>query len=242
MEMTSHGWRFRLQGDVADLEQMATLFETGPIRVTREDGEFWMQSAEIDSVADHSEAQEAAESALKTLNGVSLFRVENTGRVSLDGDAEHFEASGQLKKYVSPSGVQLTTRTGIMGVLINGKPVPPQENPMLTVALRTPHVDQVLRLYGARELDWRDLYFILEVIETDIGTTVDEKGTAKAEGKAWTSDDTRELFRHTANNKGAIGDLARHGTDEEPPKHPLPLPEARLLIRGLVDRWVHEAA
>jgi hypothetical protein len=43
---------------------------------------------------------------------------------------------------------------------------------MLTAAQTNPHVVQVFRLYGSREADWRDLYFILEVIETDLGTTV----------------------------------------------------------------------
>ncbi len=225
------GWFFQLQGEIVDLEQLATLFEPGALRVTRQGGEFWMQSADVDALTNPQEAREAAESALKTLNGISAFRVEGTGRVSL-GRAEYLDASGRRNTFVFLQGIRSTMRMGIPSILINGEPVRPREDPMLTVALRNPDVDQVLRLYGSREPDWRDLYFILTVVETEIGVTVAKKG--------WISDAERTRFRRTANSKRAIGDLSRHGEDYEPPDRPIPLHDARRLITEVVERWIQE--
>ena len=225
-------WFFELVGDAADLEQMAKLFEVGAVQVVkRDDGKFWMRSADLDAIIDHRDAREVAEPALKMLNGISGLRVANTGRASL-GSAVHVDDAGKLNIVVFVTGIAATTRTGMVGVLIDGKPVPPKEDAILTIALRYPAVDQVLRLYGSREPDWRDLYFILTAVEAEIGGKVSKRG--------WISDKERTRFTRTANSKHAIGDFARHGEDIPAPDHPYTLPDARQLIRGIVERWIQE--
>jgi hypothetical protein len=228
------GWFFQLKGDRSDLEQAATLFEAGATRVAREGDEFWMRSAESDAFAppDHLTAQSAAEIALEVLNGISFLRVQNTGRLTL-GRAEYGEASAPRSIFLIIGGVQLTARVGSPTVTVGGQPSQPREDPWLTVASQNAHVAEAMRLYGSREPDWRDLYFILELVEEEIGMTASRKG--------WTTNNVRQLFRRTADNRAVLGNLARHGTSRKPPpKHPMALPDARRLIRTIVERWVNE--
>jgi hypothetical protein len=223
------GWFFQLKGEGSDLEQAATLFEAGEICVTREGDEFWMRSTALDALSDHGEAHRAAEAKLEILNGVSLLRVQNTGRLTL-GRAEYGEASAPRNIFVRIGGVQVTTRVGIPTVSISGRPAPPREDSILKAANKNADVAEVMRIYGSREPDWRDLYWILEAVEKDIGMTVSKK--------RWISTGDRELFRRTANSRGALGNLARHGkSTTPPPKRPMPLSEARGLIRVVVELW-----
>lgn len=189
-----------------------------------------MQSDAIDAIDDFEEARGSADGMIKTLNGISVLRVKNTGFVSV-GSIERIGESGRRDLYVTPAPARMTTRVGIPRVLIGGVPVSAEE-PFLKLALTDAEVDQVLRLYGSRVPDWRDLYFVLELIEKEVGSTVDKKG--------WIGKSDRDLFTHTANSRTALGDLARHGGKRfAAPKKSLTLMEARGLIAAVVERWLH---
>jgi hypothetical protein len=222
-------WRFELQGDAQDLQQLASLFDEGPVSVSREGDQFWMRSETIDRIEDAGEAREEAEGLVMTLNGISVLRVQNTGFVRL-GSIRRLHDSGREDLYVFPEPVRIL-RTGIVKVLINGKPVPSQEGRVLSAVDQDPDLVQVLRLYGSRVPDWRDLYFILEAAEEAIGCEVHEKG--------WVSKAERERFTATVQNRRAIGNLARHGhTKFAPPAKPMTLPEARELTAQVVGSWM----
>jgi hypothetical protein len=130
------------------------------------------------------------------------------------GRAEYGEPLASRSIFLMVGGIQVTTRVGIPSVTVRGQQAQPREDPMLTVASKNAHVAEALRLYGSREPDWRDLYFILELVEEEIGKTVSRKG--------WVPENVRDLFRRTANNSTVLGNLARHGSRKKPPpKHPM---------------------
>jgi hypothetical protein len=213
-----------------DLEQLAMLFGEGTVRVSAQGDRFWMASNAIDLIEDAGEAYGEAEGLLKTVNGASVLRVQNTGLVRL-GSMRRID-KGRDDIYVVPQSARLTMRTGIVKVLIDGKPIPAQEGRILVAADQDPNLEQVLRLYGSREPDWRDLFFILEALEDGIAKTAAAAG--------WMTESQRKRFTATANNRRVIGDDARHGHAKfEPPTNPMTLEEARALIEETVRQWIH---
>lgn len=92
-------------------------------------------------------------------------------------------------------------------------------------------VQKVLRLWDSQGETWVNLYRVFEVVQSDIGGDIREQEGVKS----------REIdrFKHTANHQGATGDDARHGhLRAEPPKNPMPIEEARSLIRRIVKGWI----
>lgn len=223
-------WMFELVGDVQDLAQLAALFDEGAVSVIRKDDRFWMRSEAIDLVEDAGDARSEADGLVQTLNGVSALRVQGTGFARL-GSMRRIDETGREDIYITPQSVRAVARAGLVKVLINDKPVPSQDGQLLSVAEQDPDLEQVVRIYGSRVPDWRDLYFILEVAEDAIGGSAAEAG--------WVSEAERERFSHTANNRRAIGDLARHGHAKfAPPARPMTLADARSLIAELVRAWM----
>lgn len=94
----------------------------------------------------------------------------------------------------------------------------------------TPTVAQVLRLWMSRPHTWASLYVILELVERHAGATVSQLG--------WTSNNVRDLFRHTANALPVDENLPRHGASKQPPAKPLPFPAAISFIRNTIGEWL----
>lgn len=222
-------WHFELVGNDVDLEQLASLFEEGPVRVARVDGKFWMQSDTIPADETHEAARAEAEILLKTVNGLAVLASAGTGLAAL-GTMIQEDAAGRRHIVVVPGPATLKVRMLPAKVEVGGVVQRPKQERFLGLALGNPEIDHVLRMYGSRHLDWRDLYAILEVVEKNLGMTVAKKG--------WASSSERDRFRQTANSRKAIGDLARHGEIFEAPKSPMTLAEARHLGDYIVDRWL----
>lgn len=101
----------------------------------------------------------------------------------------------------------------------------------VAIAQRDPKVAKALRLLGFEESSWPSLYKIFEVIQSDVGGKMYENG--------WIIEAKGDLFTQTANSSLAIGDEARHGHEKVPaPPKPMPLAEAKSLIKTLLERWM----
>lgn len=112
-----------------------------------------------------------------------------------------------------------------------------QEKPYLVkldeLARSDEDVATVLRLLVVPDGEtWTGLYRISEVIERAEG------GWPKLVARGWTSRTQRERFRRTSNSMAAVGDGARHGSEEhEPPPNPMTLEEGRSYLLMLVQAW-----
>ncbi|MEG4813763.1 hypothetical protein [Microcoleus sp. K5-D4] len=92
-------------------------------------------------------------------------------------------------------------------------------------------VKNVFRLITEFEPNWINLYKVYEIVKKDAG---------KKKIEQWTKNKISQ-FTHTANSQSAIGDDARHGVDQnqnDPPKEPMPLSEAKALIMTLLQKWL----
>lgn len=228
------GWQFELVGNDLDLAQLITLFGEGRVRVARHDDKVWIEADDIAIDTDIDDATIAADGLLRTMNGIAVLSSSGTGLVTL-GSAVLVDSAGRRHLYVTPAPARLTLRTMPPTVLIGGVSVPPHEQRILAIAIANADVDHILRMYGGRNLDWRDLYVILEVIEEDVG------GMSAIADRGWAGRSDLELFHRTANSRRAIGDLARHGTTKfDPPTKPMTIAEARRTIGHVVRRWLRE--
>lgn len=227
------GWEFELTGANLDLELLASLFDGGQVRVIRHDDNFWLRADNIAATADADDARLAGAALLRTINGVAVLTSSGTGRASL-GSMVHTDAVGKTSTVLTPGPAKVTLRTMPPKVLINGVAAPSKEQRFVDAALSSADIEHVLRIYGSRELDWRDLYVILDVIEEDVG------GETALANKGWAPPADLKRFTHTANSRRAIGDRARHGRNWDAPKDPMNLGDARRLIDHLVDRWLGE--
>ena len=102
-----------------------------------------------------------------------------------------------------------------------------------SVAVPDANVQRALRLFGAGESDWRELYKVLEVVEADLG------GLQGIEAAGLAPRSRLRVFKQTANSRAALGDAAWHGTESGlPPKDPMTLGEANALVRDLLRSWL----
>jgi len=90
-------------------------------------------------------------------------------------------------------------------------------------------VKNVFRQITEFEPNWINLYKVYEIVQNDAG---------KKKIQQWNKNKI-SLFTHTANSQRAIGDDARHGVDDnDPPKEPMSLSEAKALIMTLLQKWL----
>lgn len=95
------------------------------------------------------------------------------------------------------------------------------------------NVRKVERLLALQPHDWANLTRVLEVIEGDVG------GQHELIKQGYTSKEERNLFGRTANNPGAVGDLARHGySNAVPPQDPMTLEGARGYVASIKRKWI----
>src|SRR5882672_2358453 len=122
--------------------------------------------------------------------------------------------SGFMDPIVAPSA--LVVGRGV--ALRNGVPVPPPRSRagrLIEAIENDDDAEHVLRILGG-DLDWVSMYKVVEIVKKRCGGGA---GIAKA---GWATKKEVNLFTHTANSVGALGDRARHGVETtQPPVAPM---------------------
>lgn len=96
-------------------------------------------------------------------------------------------------------------------------------------------VKDVFRQFREFDPNWINFYKIYEIVKKDAGEI--NKKIDRIE--QWITKDKIRQFKHTANSRRAIGDDARYGVDDnDPPKEPMSLSEAKALIMTLLQKWL----
>ena len=107
----------------------------------------------------------------------------------------------------------------------HGSPFSHFESAMLWMARVDETTRGMLQFLGANGVTWISLYGLVDFMRTAGKTPADIAGMASA------SKAKVDLFLRTANNFAAIGPFCRHGDlGNEPPKVPMMLEEARVLV------------
>ncbi len=230
-------WEVSLKGDAADLEILSQSFTDPAFSISKLGEEFVLTSSEFDAMNDARQVRDRAKVLVDLVNGASMLAIGSRTPVAIGGvhrrhadghrDVAMFaEIVGHCRVLASLTIAHLdgSTETFRPGDLIRD---------WVKVASTDKEVAKALSLLSTGPADWVNLYRVLEVVASDCG------GHRRINANGWATKKAVGLFTHTANSPGAIGSAARHGAQQtRPPAKPMPLPEARSLILGIVQAWL----
>jgi hypothetical protein len=233
----SPGWWVRLEGDPFDLEALAdALFRD--VRIARGGDHFYLRAPDFESFAsaDAEAVHRRATEIVRVLNGAAQVHHGDHRPISV-GAAALVKEDGSIQHYVfaaTAGGLRLRGRIAALTVTRAGthepEALPPSPIERMTLrGLTDADVEGVLRIFGRDDVDYRDLYFIFEIVRAAAGNQIYE----------WASHAELDRFRRTANSPTALGEDARHGHERtDPPRDPMPFDEARELVRRLIASWL----
>lgn len=231
-------WQVRLSGPEQELDQLSRSLCNGTLSIAKDEhGHYVLSSTEFNHCNSSEEVMEVSKKILAMLNGAARLAFGGNPELSESCIIERF-ADGTEKLHLHLfDTVNLRTSDELVVTDSDGKKVAeykPADPIMgwLAAGLSDDSVGKVLRLL-AQEQNWVELYRIFEVVENDMGgidNIVEFDLFSKGQLK---------LFKHTANSPGAVGDDSRHGKETtQPPKNPMLISEARVLIQTLVHQWL----
>ena len=230
-------WLVRLKGERFDLEDFPKLLRSPEVRVVEENGSFYLQSSEFNSLTSAEEVRERGRALIKLINGVAKFNRDNFLGISEDV-ITRVEDDGKRRNYVFLEGTA-TIRTKISAQLTaiaaNGSEKVATQlsalESLLEVAQKYNVVADALSFY--RDDTWISLYKAYEIIRDDVD------GKHQIIKNSWSVDSDINRFTQTAQSRAALGDSARHASKKyKPPAQPMTLLEARVLIKTILSRWV----
>jgi len=231
-------WQVRLDGPQHELAELSRSLCSEILSLSKDKhDQYYLASTKFESCSTADEVLTVSEHILAVLNGATKLALGGNLGLSESGVLEQL-ANGAKNFYMYLSdtasardslGVSITDTDG--NIIEEYKPADPVLK-WVTAGLTDDSVGKVFRLFG-REHNWAELYRIFEIIENDVG------GINEIAIRGWSSKGQLKTFKHTANSPSAVGHHARHGKETtEPPKNPMLISEARVLIQTLVHHWL----
>lgn len=224
-------WLVRLKGERFDLEDFPKLLRSSEVRVVEENGSFYLESNEFNSLTLAEEVRERGRALIKLINGVTKFNRDNFLGVSEDA-ITRVEDDGKRNNYVFLEG-SVTIRTKVSGQLTGivtdeSEKVATQPSAiesLLKVAQKHNDVADALSFY--REDTWIGLYKTYEIIRDDVG------GELQIIKNGWLVKSAIKRFTQTAQPY-------RHASKKyKPPTQPMTLLKARALIKTILSQWAY---
>ena len=230
-------WLVRLKGEQFDLEDFPKLLRSPEVRVVEENGSFYLESSEFNSLTLAEEVRERGRALIKLINGVSKFNRNNFLGISEDG-ITRLEDDGKRHHHVFLEGTaKIRTKVSAQLTVIaadgseKGATQPSALESLLEVAQKYNVVAKALSFY--RDGTWNSLYKAYETIRGDVC------GKHQIIKNGWAVNSDINRFTQTVQSEAAIGDSARHTSKKyKPPAQPTTLLEARELIKTILSRWV----
>lgn len=230
-------WEVQITGDDSDLRLLSNALAGGEVEIAESPSGYVLRANEFESLDSADSVRERAVEIAASLSGSirllagghrsitvgAVHRVRPDGKRDITLVVEPVVARAR----VMPVGIKVTRRDGTVEVHQPAE----QVSRWLPLAKTSPAVARALRLRGAGDLSWVDLYRLFEVMEGDLGPGIYQIGSV--------TKNEVELFTRTANSLAAAGDQARHGKERTvPPAKPMPLSRARELVDRLLRSWL----
>ena len=223
-----------LTGDKLDLAYLATALPVGDAQVVHDGDRFYLTSVEVDNVAD-TQVPEFARNLIARINGIG--RLQNANFTPVEFSDVYEDDSG-----VTVVGATATFRVRVhmtAEVLVrdsDGNVIPQRKPPgpsRLALAATNRDVAEVLQILGQPDPpNFAELYKIDEIIKSSGRLTAVMQS-------AEVSDNERRLFKQTADHQDASGADSRHARNkQQPPKSPMSIDQARVMISRFVAAWL----
>lgn len=219
-------WLVELQGEEVDLEALTRLLASSDLKVSKEGDTYYLGCS--GSIGSQDEVRERAREILQRASAAERIRCGSSLPIKL-GEVFRIEADGTRRPFFS-SALRFSWT-----VRVPHAPVTEEDatafGRWVELAEHDAKVDKVLRILITRETNWVNLYNILDVVLSDVGSMIWQAG--------WATDREVKRFKHTADSEGTVGDDARHGRERtQPPADPMSLTEADSLIRRILRAWL----
>ncbi len=223
-------WLVRLKGERFDLEDFPKLLRSPEVRVVEENGSFYLESSEFNSLTSAEEVRERGRALIKLINGVTKFNSDNFLGISEDAIIR-VEDDGKQHGYLFlEEAITIRTKVGARLTVIaadGSEKVTTQSSvleSLLEVAKKYNVVADALSFY--RDDTWSSLYKAYEIIRDDVG------GKHHVIKNGWSVASDINRFKQTAQPY-------RHASKKyKPPAQPMTLLEARVLIKNILSRWL----
>ncbi|MGX6444259.1 hypothetical protein ACWM35_13715 [Neobacillus sp. K501] len=236
-------WYVRLKGKDFELQCLSEIFNTEEVSIEwekdKEQPQYILKSNQFLEYKKPIEVLNKGKEIIQMVNGIGNLTLDFFNNVHVDavvGTDEQGKHYSVFFDEVVMIGRGIMTAKG--EIIRNGAVVKDDEESIsihsnwIKLSLKDENVKTVIRQLSYGIDSWVNLYRILEVVEGDLG----KKHNVASKG--WTTKKQRDLFKHTANNPHALGDHARHGwTNDDPPKNPMELNEAKNMIRNVLIGW-----
>lgn len=235
-------WIVTLKGDEHDLRELSQVLKDGAIRIIGKDGSYTLETDAFLITDTANDIRRKAKDALNTISGVAYVLldarcpIELGGIAQLQDDGKRIVHVGAKQKITFRDSLSITVRDAEGEIVREIRPAGPALK-WLEVADQHECVRRVLRVLAAPDLLWGKLNNVYEIIKDDVG------GDKKIANLEWSTMQTLKRFRRTANHPESAGDDARHGVSKkQPPANPMPISEARNMIKMLVHCWIASKA
>jgi hypothetical protein len=214
--------------------------EQGKFSITREVDSFYLKSEGFNSCKDERDVREIATEILNKLNGLAKIHFGKFQPITIDS-VTTIDEHGQRKTIYSEEVVStMRFKADVEATLIkpDGTVEKSQPQPIklfehgFSIAKKDKNVAEALRIFGNLENNWVNLYKIYEIVLSDVGGKIYQNG--------WATKTDIDRFTQTAQSVEAVGDDARHYNPKKCPlpENPISLPEAKALIRTILEKWI----
>jgi len=222
-------WLVRLKGERFDLEDFPKLLCSPEVRVVEENGSFYLESSEFNSLTSPKDVLERGRELVKIINGAAKLKRDNYLGISEDVIILENENSKQkgyiypeeklniIDNYVDDSEKIVTHPTGLES--------------LIEVSIKCKIVADALNFY--KDDTWISFYKVYEIIGDDLN------GKHKIIENNWATNSKVSRFTQTAQSRAILGDSARHASKKYiPPVKPMTIVEARILIKSILSKWI----
>lgn len=228
-------WKVVVEGEPKALDDLLPLFVSPDLTLSCEDGSYCLKSSRYSSIKDPNDVRAEAERSLDILRTVSSARRGPVPNLAI-AEVRGLLPDGRYAATLSVSrGMGFWATDGTPDPLDAALSDPERIRRLVVAHAQNHHVMLALRTWATRSHDWHHLYIILDLIEEDLG----RKRALVAKG--WVPTEALDLFKHTANNAGALGPDARHGKLRTcPPDKPMDISDAEELVKAILAKWLEE--
>lgn len=216
----------------SDFDNLSNLLRSSDeFSLITENSEYYLPSSRWESLTNHSAVYWEATKPLRDISAVARIKFTDFPLLKPDMIYEVDEEDKRHGRRALSATINVGSSCSVSIQLEGGQDIIPilEFDSWMKLAEEDEIVKNVFRQITEFEPNWINLYKVYEIVQNDAG---------KKKIQQWTKNKI-SLFTHTANSQRAIGDDARHGVDDnDPPKEPMPLSEAKALIRTLLEKWL----
>jgi len=224
-------WLVGIEGEQGVLESLPEKFILSNFKIIEDNGHYYLESQEFEKSNDSEIIRQIASKYIAVFNAINKLQNLTSDPISLNGIVV-YEDDGGKRKYTVQTSLKIMWNVMGRDVLRpsneNDKSFPISSQ-WVSTALKNKKMQSVLALFHSSNLNWDNLYRILEIVKTEFGSG---EGISRKQFKR---------FTQTNSSFAALGYKSRHpGKDYKKPKIPMKFEDARDLIRKLLSQWLDD--